>query len=292
MDPQGNWQPLLKWKPHHWHLTSIHFHCVLSKCVSCDSQSKYFLTILTMKPTKTQKTHIHLFIPSHQPLIRLHQVAWRPGLGAVSSQRHPFFGPVGPVVTRGQSSYLRFPNHQPISHHQSLCGNHTRNYQKSALVESENRRKSATLVPPFQSLIVFDSSKNPLKSLNMSSCWTSINYIITYNNYDHPQLWQYTQKKIWKKTYNTPSYIPIFHIFESCSAFKVRNSHGTPIDIIPSSAPKISLAISCTAASVAALKRSPWPFAWASKRNEDAEVVEALLFSTARDVLGGEEALN
>jgi hypothetical protein len=41
---------------------------------------------------------------------------------------------------------------------------------------------------------------------------------------------------------------------------------------------------------VAALKRSP--FAWASKRNEDAEVVEALLFSPERDVLGGEEALN
>jgi hypothetical protein len=59
---------------------------------------------------------------------------------------------------------------------------------------------------------------------------------------------------------------------------------------LPSSAPKISLAISCTAASVAALKRSP--FAWASKRNEDAEVVEALLFSPERDVLGGEEALN
>lgn len=87
--------------------------------------------------------------------------------------------------------------------HQSLCGNHTRNYQKSALVESENWRKSATLVPPFQSLIVFDSSRNPLKSLNMSSCWTSINYIITYSNYDHPQVWQYKQKTYMKKHLHT-----------------------------------------------------------------------------------------
>lgn len=93
------------------------------------------------------------------------------------------------------------------------------------------------------------------------------------------------QKKLKKTLFHhlTSSYIPIFghHVLLSKSN-----------DIVPSS-PKISLAISCTAASVAALKRSePWPFAWASKRNEDAEVVEALLFSPERDVLGGEEALN
>lgn len=88
--------------------------------------------------------------------------------------------------------------------------------------------------------------------------------------------------KIWKKTHTVHHLTSPFLVIMFCLK-KLQLE-------LPSSAPKISLAISCTAASVAALKRSP--FAWASKRNEDAEVVEALLFSPERDVLGGEEALN